>query len=379
LPPYSLRLESSRELSAEAVHLASDSNDALLQFGALRSRLYSLCGADSISEQLNVAEDMLRFDVDLTWVWHADAHLARYHASLQRADAAGAERALRAWTEFVTPRRLRRQLWHCERLRAQRLLDAGQLDEAERRFRELEHEAEHITEPLAAVYHRIQSVAIRVERTGKRLSSDQIAPLAVVGWVQRLPLVCVQRAQFAIELGQIDRAKREFRGLAADEFAAVRDEPFSLYTLVQLSAVAIDLAELDDARVLCRLLEPYAELIALSPIALSRGCVARYLGQLEARLDRWPKARSYFEQAEHVNARTGHALQRWHSQLGLAECLAHEGEHEQARTMAASVAAAAEPLGALALVSSARALMEHRPTKPGRMTTSARGSHRAPT
>jgi hypothetical protein len=76
--------------------------------------------------------------------------------------------------------------------------------------------------------------------------------------------------------------------------------------------------------------------------------------------------RSYFEQAEHANARSGHELQCWHSQLGLAECLAHEREHEQARTMAASVAEAAEPLGALAWVSRARALMEPMATKPGR-------------
>jgi eukaryotic-like serine/threonine-protein kinase len=363
LPPYSLRLTSSRELSAQAVRLAEDSNDDALRLEAERSRLYGLSGPDALDTQLRVADELLRHEQERSWRWGTDAHFARYHASMQRGDLAAVHRAINAHARLADARRLRSQRWHCERLRAQLLLNAGKLDAAEQRFRELWHEGQHIAVPFVERYYLTHRLAINFERTGKRLSADLPELPEPFPWATRLPGHITRNIQLAIELAETERATRELRSLAADGFAAISDDAYSLHGLVQLAGSAIDLGEREAAEQLRDLLAPYASLIALSSFSMSRGCVARHLGELERFLGGTQQARSYFELACEVNARSGHVLEHLRAQLGLAVCLADSrlrGERAQSRLLAARVASAAEQLGAQALASTAEALSQAR-------------------
>jgi DNA-binding winged helix-turn-helix (wHTH) protein/tetratricopeptide (TPR) repeat protein len=358
LPPYSLRLESSAQMSAEGMRLARQTEDHALLLETQSARLFALCGPTTIEEQLDVAAEMLRHDVKYSSRWASDAHFARYHALMQRGDrSAVAERALDAYARHAGELRLRFSTWHCERLRAQRLLHAGKLDRAERRFEELWNDAQALRLPYAAIYYRAQRFTLSRERTGKlpAAAGDQPEPAA---WIAALPGFRVQRVAMALEIGDSARATREFQALARDGFAAVSGDPFALYASITLAKAAIALDDHEAALALRALIEPHASSIALSVFTLSSGSVCRYLGLLEQLLGRRAEARAYFERAIETDARVGHELERLRATLDLAALLTQgrAGERSQARKLAGQVASIAEDLGALALSARARAV-----------------------
>lgn len=80
---------------------------------------------------------MLRLEPRAASWFAAQAHLARYHALLLRGDVAGADRALQFYGVIARSLRIEALIWEHDRLRAQGLLHAGELEQAERRFDEL--------------------------------------------------------------------------------------------------------------------------------------------------------------------------------------------------------------------------------------------------
>jgi DNA-binding winged helix-turn-helix (wHTH) protein len=359
-PPYSLRVELGRQTSEQAVRLAREVNAPSVLLEALRARLFSLSGPDSIDELLSVTEEIVRLDAQPKGsTWSSDAQLARYQALMRRGDRAGAERALDAFARIACELRMRPVAWHADRLRAQRLLQAGKLDEAERRFNELWVEAKRLREPFAPVFYRAQMYALNLERTGKRLSASFRERPDERSWARNLPGARTQRVLFAIEADELGTARREFHALAEQRFEAVTGDSNGLSSLAQLALVAVTLSEHDDAVVLRALLEPYAELNAINGLHFSIGCVARYLAVIERMLGEPARAREYCETAIAVNTRTGHELERLRACLELAEVLADSrssGERLRAHALAAEVHATAQGYGALALCRAAKQL-----------------------
>jgi DNA-binding winged helix-turn-helix (wHTH) protein/tetratricopeptide (TPR) repeat protein len=358
LPPYSLKLELSAKMSAEAVRLASHSNDVTLQLEARSSRLFGLSGPDTIDELLQVADETSELDPKRASAWRADAQLARYNALLKRGDTAAADRTLHDYARIARELRVRPRTWHCERLIAQRVFAAGRLKEAERLFDELWAEGKRMRLLFSYASHRAHEYALNFERTGRRLCSN-FEPPEVAGWVKALPAYRSHRILLAIELGELAEASRDLRALSADNFAAVTCDPHSLFSLSQLTLAAASLNDLHVARMLRALLEPYAKLLVYSSFTLPAGCVSRYLGILENLLGRRSHARRYFEFAIEVNGRTGNELERMRASLALAECLAEarsDADRDRARAIVAAVAATGDACGAHALHASALAI-----------------------
>jgi DNA-binding winged helix-turn-helix (wHTH) protein/tetratricopeptide (TPR) repeat protein len=374
LPPYALQLELSRNLSGEAVRRARQVSDVALLLDAQRSRLFALSGPDSIDDLLRVTDEMAALDKSGASSWGADAQLARYHALFQRGEMAGAERALLALTRISRELRVPVRLWHCDRLRAQRMLDAGRLDEAEQRFEELWQESQRMRLPIGYVHFRGQHFALNRARTGKTLSARFPDTSSGSAWAQHLPVARAMRIAVALENGEPELAREELRSIAAHDFAAVSEDPRGLFVLARLSDSAIALDERDAACSLRELMQPYASLIAFGAFTLSIGCVARYLGRLEHYLGRDAQARSHLEHAIEVNARTGHELERLRASVDFATCLADSearSDRARARALAAEVNELAGACGALAIQNDALAL-------EARMGTRAATSERAP-
>jgi DNA-binding winged helix-turn-helix (wHTH) protein len=376
IPPYSSRIELSRRMSDEAVRLASTSSDRKLLLEAQRSRLFALSGPDSSDELLSAADDIIRIDSRPASLWSADAQFARYSALLRAGDILGADRALTEFERSARMLRLPSLIWQSERLRAQRLLSAGRLEDAARRFEELRLDSERLRLPFGAMFHRVQMRALNLERTGRRTApgSDPADPLRQT---RDTTMGRVLRMLIALEDGDHALARREFEAIAEGRFAAVTRDSSYLFLLCQLSLAATALGEREAAAELCTLLQPHAELIALSTFVISLGCVARYLALLEQLLGHEAQAREYFETAAEINARCDHELERLRAWLGVADMLAQsrsQRERKRACTLRAEVKAGAERCGAAGLRAAAAAsIASHaqsaRPGAPARHST----------
>jgi hypothetical protein len=321
--------------------------------------LFELCAPDAIDEQLRVCEEILQQGSGLSWTAGTDAHFARYHAYLQRADPAGAERSLAAFARFASRHRLRIWSWHCERLHAQHLLDIGQLAEAELRFEALAHEADRLRVPLGRTHLHSQRIALNLARTGKHFSAQTLEPPEATPALAAITGFRVLRAQHALDVGDIEVARELFRALADHDFETVTNDVFSLCSLVGLTTLAVGLNEREAALSLQRLLEPHAELIALSPFTLSSGCVARHVGALAVFLEQRPAARTHFELAIAISTRMGHELDRARSMLALGQWFAQgerQADRNRALQLSAQVSRWAQGVGATALATAAREL-----------------------
>jgi DNA-binding winged helix-turn-helix (wHTH) protein/tetratricopeptide (TPR) repeat protein len=355
-PPYSLNVEACQSMSAEAVRLANELKDPQLLAEVHASRLFGLCGPASSAELLSVADKLLERDPRQHLGWAVDAHIARYHAFMQRGDGAKAEQALDNYESLARQLRLPFLSWHCDRLRAQRMVHAGQLDAAEQRLAALWAESQRMQLPLALNYYVVNSKALHWERTGRHHSDPGV--LQAAPWVRVFSSFRARQILVAIDDGELATAAAELRAMAEDDFAAATGDVFALASLTQLATAAVALADREAAFVLRERLAPYAELSAITVFINSLGSVSRYLGLLDGLLGERAQAQSYFERAIELNARSGHALERLRSSLALARVLAQgrPSERAQARKLAQEVDDTAFGYGAVALASAAREL-----------------------
>jgi hypothetical protein len=372
IPPYSSTIEVSRSMSQQAMRLAQLADDPALLLEALRSRLRALSGPDSSDELLRVADEILKLDPRSASWCSADAQITRYHVLFRRGDVAAADRALAAFGQIGRELRVREWVWHHDRLRAQRLLQAGRLDQAQREFDELWARSQRLRLPYAAIFYGAQLSALNVERNGRRLTAEATHTRHEAWkWARHMPAWRTERVLVLLETGDHVQARREFRALAEHGFAAVTRDSSCLFVFAKLSIAAVILQDHSAARDLHAALEPYANLIALSDFSFSLGCVSHFLGMLARFLTRRAQAREYFEVALDTNTRVGDELQALRSRLALAHLLGESrSRRDQARAEAliAEVSALAEPCGAYSLHGAAASLRErlfaHSPRTP---------------
>jgi DNA-binding winged helix-turn-helix (wHTH) protein len=362
IPPYAWDLARSRQMSDEAVQLANTSGEPSLILEALRSRFRALSGPDSMDELLRVSDELLSAEPRAGTWWSSDALLVRYLTLLRRGDVAGADRALAMFGRAAREMRVREWLWHHDRLKAQRALAAGRLDEAERQFNELWIESQRLHLPYGAMLYASQLSALSIERTGQRLPAGMSNENDDLWrWARDIPIYRAQRILLAIQNGERDRARDELRALAIDKFAPLPRDSNFLFATARLARAAVELNERDAAADLYEVLRPYGALFAISDFSFSLGSVSHHLGVLARALDLPVEARQHFELALDANLRTGHELFSLHSRLGLAELMADSRsrlERAEALALATEVRAAAQRYGLNGLRASAVVAVE---------------------
>jgi DNA-binding winged helix-turn-helix (wHTH) protein len=323
IPPYATNLDRSGAMSDQALRLARASGDSSLIHEALRSRFRALSGPDSMEELLRVSDELLSSQSPAMAWWSADALVVRYQTLLRRGDVSGADRALAIMGRAAREMRMREWSWHCERLKAQRALAAGRLDEAERQFNELWAQSQRLHLPYGAMLYGAQLNALSIERTGQRLpagmGNENGDPWS---WARDIPTYRTHILMLAIQRGDRDNAVGTLRELAANNCAALTRDSNFLFGATRLAQAAVALGERQAATDLYAVLQPYAALFAISDFCFSVGSVAYYLGLLARSLEQPAKAKQHFEFAIDQNARTGHELFALHAQFGLAELMA---------------------------------------------------------
>ena len=138
------------------------------------------------------------------------------------------------------------------------------------------------------------------------------------------------------ELGLMDKARTVFEELAANEFMGIQQDALWAASITFLVEVCATLGDRDRAKVLYRLLSPYAGYAVVASEWASFGAASRFLGQLAATMGRWQEAESHFDQALDMNVRMGAKPWLAHTQFQyarmlLSRCIA--GDMERARKL----------------------------------------------
>jgi DNA-binding winged helix-turn-helix (wHTH) protein/type II secretory pathway predicted ATPase ExeA len=317
LPPHSLSVERSRALSDEAVRTARELGDRSLLLEALASSFHALSGPDRIDELLAVADEVLQLDGPAVSWWSAEAFFARHHSLLQRGDAAGAERALRAFGACADRLRMPEAIWQHDRVRAQQLLCTGEYELAETRFHELFARASSFR-TYGLFQYAAQMNALSWERDGRSLAAAGLAnPDVAWKWAASLPVYRVEYVLSLIDGGDRAAALAEFNLLAVDGFAAVTRDMSYLYVLSRLATAAVRLEQRAAARRLYAELLPYAGHVTVNSLSISLGAVSHFLGVLAAFLGD-PAAVEHFRASVLQNGRIGHTAHARRSEKALA-------------------------------------------------------------
>jgi DNA-binding winged helix-turn-helix (wHTH) protein/tetratricopeptide (TPR) repeat protein len=321
IPPYSLSMEKSRELSKQAVKLARETGNRDDLIEALKNSLHALSGPDDIDELLATTNEI----VELHPLQAIHIGFSRYHALLLKGDMAGAGQTLQELGEVSHTSRYREGLWHCERLRAQRAFNEGEFEKAESAFREMFVEARRLRLPYGKRFFIVHTIALAQERavlTGLPFTDREFQ--SELDWVP-LPSYRAHEARLMFDLGRPRDARERFEEIARAGFENIPRDLNLLNTLAVLTTVAVALDDRNRAEALYALMRAYPKLNTPNGFGMCLGSVSYFLGKLAQLLGRPKDAATHFEDALVTNAAWGYVPHLARTQLALGELFAEEG------------------------------------------------------
>jgi DNA-binding SARP family transcriptional activator/tetratricopeptide (TPR) repeat protein len=291
-------------LSREAVEIARALGDPATQVYTLMGRRVAVWAPENIDELLEITGEIVRLADEAGEPERAaDTRLLRLEGHLIRGDMRGAHTELEAAARLAAAARRPSAHWHVEVHRAELALLEGRFADAERHIAETVRLGEQAQVSDVADFALIQTVALRWAVGGLGEISGEVERLA--GERPARPIFRCLLALLDLELGHEDRARPTLETLGADDFAAVpRDEDWML-AIALLAEVAVALGDPESAAVLYRMLEPYGDLVALSPHAFGTGSAARSLGAAASTCGRFEEAERHFHEALATNERIG--------------------------------------------------------------------------
>jgi DNA-binding winged helix-turn-helix (wHTH) protein/tetratricopeptide (TPR) repeat protein len=330
IPPYSLSIERSSDLSARAVELARRSGDATDLTHALISRLHVLSGPDHIDEVLVVTAEILRLDPNCA----GEVEGTRYCALLQMGDIPRADAVLENFGRVARLLRRPEAVWHYERMSALRLLHAGEFDQADARFHELFVQSRRLRLPYGPLHAMMHASAVAYDRVGLDALSGT-SWRSELDWATAIPSFQAHWVRFLMEIGRRDDAREAFDAMSHDGFKNVTKEVGYLNALAHLSLVAVWLGDLEGAETLYALLQPYPDYNTPNGYSYCLGSVSHYLGLLARLLGRDRDAIGHLEHGLAMNERMGYVPQAARTKVALGDLL---GESHRPQDIAQSAA-----------------------------------------
>ncbi len=317
IPPYSLSIERSGDLSQKAVELARRRGDAADLTHALISRLHVLSGPDHIDEVLAVTGEILRLDPNCA----GEVEGTRYCALLQLGDIARADAVLENFGRVARLLRRPEAVWHYERMSALRLMHAGEFEQSDARFHELFVQSRRLRLPYGPMQAMMHASAVAYDRIGLETISGT-GWRSELDWAAEIPSFQAHWVRFLMEIGRADEAREAFDAMAQDGFRGVTKEIGYLNALAHLSLVAVWLRDSAAAEQLYALLRPYPNYNTPNGFQYCLGSVSHYLGLLARLLGRDREAVGHLEDALALNERMGFVPQAARTQAALGDLLA---------------------------------------------------------
>ncbi|MGH7435219.1 MAG: ATP-binding protein, partial [Polyangiaceae bacterium] len=326
MPPYSLSIEKSQELSAKAVALARQGDDAIDLVEALRSRLHALSGPDSIDELLAVADEIEGLEPYYKSQMRGEAELARFQGYIHKGDMHGAERALEDLGRVGRALRRPETMWHYERDKATLAFQSGRFDEAQSVFHDLFAQGRRLRLPYGKFFFMMHVLVLAYERTGFGiLQNAETEWRAHLDWAASLPSYQAHEIRFLFEMKRTDEARQAFDAMARKGYGSITRELGYLNALAQLSVVAVGFGDRERAESLYALLRPYPSHNTPTNFGFYQGSVSYFLGLLAGLLGRARDAAGHLEEALEMNTRLGCVPQIARTQLALASAVADDG------------------------------------------------------
>jgi tetratricopeptide (TPR) repeat protein len=321
IPPYSRPLSRAQQLSDDAIAMARRLGDQRSLAEALRARLATLTGPDTIDALQTTADELQKIGHASGFAWvDREVGNARFYGLLQRGDLEGADRALAKRDLTVRSGRLLEASWNIDRLRVQRQFDQGDITGAIGASAKLIAQAERMGLAYGPMYRVFSSAHTTWEQHGARSvvdNADIWGPLS--RWAPLNPYHGALVARLLAEANVLDEAREHYGPLLANDFADIARDLNFLSALCHLSVVACTLRDQPGARAIYNALEPYSRLHATSFYGTSAGSVSRYLGLLSATLDEPQRAREQLEHAVAENRRMGLKFELAHTETDLAK------------------------------------------------------------
>lgn len=332
-----------RELSAEALALAEDSDDPDALLDGLHARHLSLSAPQFLAERRVLAgragQVARRAQQPLAELW---GHVWLVDAAFQAGDLAAVDEELGRIEQFAASRKHGLAWWHLHRLRATRAALVGDLDAA------VEHNeaARVVAEQIGAVstigmYYAFTTQLMLLRGTVDRENGQ--ATLAILRQMPKIPLVRVFVPLMHALLGDSDLARatfEEFRYMP--ETVEVGPRWAALLIFIGVGAVL-----LDDPGTADRV---YQQVSGLAPtymgdgsgVVFCAGSLQRIIGDLALATGRIDEAVRRHTDAIEMNARIGARPFLALSRLGLAKAMVtrdNPGDLRAARALATEAAA----------------------------------------
>ncbi|HVM95556.1 MAG TPA: hypothetical protein VMT89_04165, partial [Candidatus Acidoferrales bacterium] len=283
-------------LSRDAVEMAARVGDVATQIGTLYIRHWAIWAPENLEARRSTAEAIVGL---AQHSGNAEMELQgrRFRAvdSLEAGDIATFNEDVAACGEVSERLRQPYYTWYVSGFRALRAFLDGDFAGSER-----------FTMDAMRVGQRAQSQnvdqAVGAQLASLRREQGRLAEVEPVfrSLVAQLPTVPSWRCGLAyllVETGQIDEARVVFDELAANEFAGVARDTFWLVAMNVLSDVCAVLGNIERAAVLYRLIEPFAERVAVNVVGTCMSSMARCLGRLAATTRRFDEAIGHFDTA----------------------------------------------------------------------------------
>ena len=230
--------------------------------------------------------------------------LIRIITLLEAGDIGGVERETEAYEQLARELRQPQSLWYTLLLRGQRLLLSGQFDQVEDNARRYLTLAGSMGDVNA-----VQSYGGQVATASYELGDIEKA-CALVGFQSdHFRMLAAWHASYSILLfhaGRPDEARREFEIVATGDFGNVERTNNWLPALAMASETCVLLGDVERARLLYALLEPFEDRVCTAGYGtICWGSVARHLGQLAHLLGEHDRAEAHFLVALDRNHRIG--------------------------------------------------------------------------
>jgi DNA-binding SARP family transcriptional activator len=295
-----LRDHPSRErrasLSAQAVETARGLGDPATLAYVLDGHYSAIWGPETSDERLAIADEIIDLALKVADDERAiQGRFYRVSSKMELGRMSEAETELDIVGEKAAALRQPAQLWITAATRANLALFQGRFDEAQALIADALTLGQLAQRRDAVLSQRLQLFVLQRE-VGIDSEIESLINDAVSEFPTR-PVFRCALAYIHADLGDASRAKAAVDDLAAQAFAAIRQDNEYLFSLAFLADAVDTLGDVRAATVLYDLLVPHAHLNAINSDEVATGSVSRTLGVLARALSRSDAAARHFDAA----------------------------------------------------------------------------------